>query len=296
MGQIAITVDQQIQHLMEKGMSIPNPKKAEEVLLDIGYYRLSFYWAPFETGLKCHGQARKLKPCTTFDEVVRLYYFDYSLRNILLKYITRIEVNFRTQLIYRVSAEYEGSPTWFVNPAIVTKQYAECFDREVYTTTFKRNRAIAKHHRDHIHDRYAPAWKTLEFMTFGGVITLYKALQNLEIKKKISGHFGVTYTNIFENYIEVVKCVRNHCAHGGVLYDLALYPLIRRGPAGVTGNDTYRLHGALRIIHFLLHRISENRALDFDNEITGLLRKYGVSTHLQTILTETSGFQLALDM
>ena len=74
-------------------------------------------------------------------------------------------------------------------------------------------------------------------MTLGSNIALYKSLLDLEDKKDISKHFGITYTNIFENYLDVVRCVRNTCAHGGLLYDMALYPLIRRGPANVSGSE-----------------------------------------------------------
>ena len=33
-----------------------------------------------------------------FDWAIKLYYFDFDLRNILLRYISRIEVNFRTSV------------------------------------------------------------------------------------------------------------------------------------------------------------------------------------------------------
>ena len=33
-----------------------------------------------------------------------------------MKYINRIEINFRTYLTYFVSNKYNESPTWFVDP------------------------------------------------------------------------------------------------------------------------------------------------------------------------------------
>lgn len=44
MGNIAKTVDEQISLLQSRGMIIDNIDKAKEVLLDVGYYRLGFYW------------------------------------------------------------------------------------------------------------------------------------------------------------------------------------------------------------------------------------------------------------
>ena len=48
MGQKAISIDEQIQLLRSRGMVINNEEKAKEVLFDVGYFRLGFYWFPFE--------------------------------------------------------------------------------------------------------------------------------------------------------------------------------------------------------------------------------------------------------
>ena len=48
MGNIAKNVDEQIDLLQSRGMIINDIEKAKEVLLDVGYYRLGFYWFPYE--------------------------------------------------------------------------------------------------------------------------------------------------------------------------------------------------------------------------------------------------------
>ncbi len=291
MGRKAITLEKQIELLRSRGMIIADVEKAKEVLLDVGYYRLGFYWFPFEKPC-VHNQTRthEFEAGTNFDDAVKLYYFDYVLRNTLQKYITRIEVNFRTYLVYHISNKYDTLPTWFVSSRVVDRDYIASFEREVYTDKFKRNKFIAAHHRQHINDRYAPAWKTLEFMTLGSNIALYKSLLDLEDKKEISKHFGVTYTNVFENYLDVVRCVRNTCAHGGLLYDMALYPLIRRGPANVLPNERNKLYGALKIVGYLLKQVSINRSIDFENEVNDLLKKYATTHAIKAVLREISGF------
>lgn len=292
MGNIAKTVDEQISLLQSRGMIIDNIDKAKEVLLDVGYYRLGFYWFPFEKSGTGAFRTHEFKDGASFDDAVKLYYLDYSLRNILIKYITRIEVNFRTHLIYLVSNKYKNTPTWFVSPNVVQRSYISSFDNEVYTSKFKRNKVIANHHRIHINDRYAPAWKTLEFMTLGSNIALYKALLDSSIKIEISRAFGINYTKIFENYIDVVRCVRNTCAHGGLLYDIDLFPLVRRGPAGLCQDEEYKLSGALKVIKYLLSKVSVNRAKDFENEIKDIVSKYVTTPALKTVLSQISGFVL----
>lgn len=127
-------------------------------------------------------------------------------------------------------------------------------------------------------------------MTLGSNIVLYKSLLDLDDKKAIAEHFGVTYTNIFENYLDVVCCVRNTCAHGGLLYDVALYPLIRRSLANVTGEARKRLYGALKVVGYLLKQVSANRAADFEREVEDLINKYATTPAIKAVLYQNSGF------
>ena len=42
----ATTIDEQIAKLRKRGLTISDEGKAREILSDIGYYRLGFYWFP----------------------------------------------------------------------------------------------------------------------------------------------------------------------------------------------------------------------------------------------------------
>ena len=44
----ATTIEEQIALLKNRGMFIGDEEKAKEILMDIGYYRLGFYWFPFD--------------------------------------------------------------------------------------------------------------------------------------------------------------------------------------------------------------------------------------------------------
>lgn len=128
------------------------------------------------------------------------------LRNILTKYLNRIEINFRTFLTYHVSNKHQDSPTWFVDPAVVSMPYVQSFDREVYTSKFKLNPAIKHHHKTHINDKYAPAWKTIELMTLGEVIYL-QCHQGPKNSKSHQRAFWHTATGCIQ---ELYCCYQNH--------------------------------------------------------------------------------------
>ena len=273
------TVEQQICKLKQRGVAISDYDKAKEYLLDIGYYRLGFYMFPFELTYPKLGRNRKhlVKVGTRIEDAVALYYFDFDLRNILNRFLSRIEVAIRTTMIYELSNKYANNPLWFVDKTVVEDEFVKGFDSKVYDTIRKKD-VIKRHHSNYRNDNYAPAWKTMEFMVFGNLTMLYNKLLLEEDKKLVSRHFGVKNTTVFFYYIEVVRQIRNACAHGSVLYDLNLYTPVKNGPAGYfTGKDRHSFAVALHVVRFFLSKISCNRLNDFEYELVKaaeiLLRK-----------------------
>lgn len=272
-------------------MEIPDIEKAREVLLDVGYYRLGFYWFPFEQSYPSKiGRTHEFVSGTNFNDAVQLYYFDYKLRSIVSYYIHRIEINFRNYLTYTLSNYYVDKPQWFVDIECVEESFISNFDSTVYNSGFKMNSVIKEHHRHHRDDKYAPAWKTCEYMTFGSVLNLYKALKERHIKIDIANHYGIRYIEVLENYLEVVRELRNYCAHGNVLYDFVPFKYIRRGPANISGSVNFRnLKGSISVVLYLLKQVSENRYSDMMAEVNGLVERYSTNARVRGVLENISG-------
>jgi abortive infection bacteriophage resistance protein len=286
MGAKATTVDEQIILLKNRGMVIESEEKATEILLDIGYYRLGFYWNCFECDNK-----HTLVEGTKFEDVVSLYYLDVDLRELLLKYIYRIEVHFRTQIVYHVSNQHKDSPTWFVDPKVVAADYIAEFDK-FYTNKFKKNnRPIFNHHQKYINDKYAPAWKTIEFITFGANLRLFHALKDSSTKEKIAASYNLKKLEIFKNFLNATVYVRNMCSHGGVLYDLAQPKSITNIPGGkLTFTNSHSLDATIKVIRYLLAQISTNREADLKNKIDELFLKFKDNPMIRKVIETKIGY------
>jgi abortive infection bacteriophage resistance protein len=268
MAKSATTIDQQLDLLKSRGLTVNDADKAREILLDIGYYRLGFYLFPFEKSYpELRNRTHEYVEGASFEDAVNLYYFDFDLRLLLMRYLNRIEIAFRTSLIYNLSNKYNSNPVWFVSPVVVNRPYAREFERKVYTSDFKRNPIIHRHHQNNPNDRFAPAWKTLEFMTFGAVMKLYEQLKERDDKIFVAHEFGIRQVVTFESYMHTIRQVRNACAHGQYIYDLKLPQGIRRGPAANTPSERYNLIGALRVIKYVMGQVSANRADDMSKQI-----------------------------
>lgn len=143
----ATTLDEQLELLTNRGVLIENKDKAKECLLDIGYYRLGSYLFPFEkTYPNVNNRNHQVVKGTKFSDAVRLYYFDFDLRIILIRYITRIEISLRTYITYFLSNNYNESVTWFADPAVVTNAFIKEFDLQ-YKEIAKRP-TIKRHHKN----------------------------------------------------------------------------------------------------------------------------------------------------
>ena len=92
------TIDEQIELLRYRGMTIADDEVARHALETLGYYRLSGYWYSFrehapEEALGCRSDL--FIPGTSFDQVIRLYDFDTQLRFTIFEELTKIEVSLR---------------------------------------------------------------------------------------------------------------------------------------------------------------------------------------------------------
>lgn len=292
MGRQATDVDAQIQLLKDRGLYIDDDEKAKEYLLDIGYYRLGFYWHYFEVD-----ENHNLREGISLDDIIKLYYFDVDLRNLLGKYLYRIEVHFRTQVVYHISNHYLQSPTWFNDPRVVNAPFIQKLPK-IYNDKFKsKNVPIRDHHAKYINDIYAPTWKTLEFFTFGQVYTLFKNLKEDVVKQKVSDAYQIRDIEVLENHILALINIRNICSHSGVLFDCNQPLGIRRIP-----NKRYRLrtrnqtnlNASIRLILFVLSKVSQNRANDLERELIALFANARTNGAVNEMIDQHIVFDLAI--
>ena len=90
----ALTINEQIELLAQRGMAIDDRQSAHDNLKFISFHRLKAYWEPFELPRK-NGGNRAFRDGTCFDDVLKLYRFDRKLRLLVLDAIEVVEVALR---------------------------------------------------------------------------------------------------------------------------------------------------------------------------------------------------------
>jgi hypothetical protein len=275
------TIEEQIEILKTRGMIFEDEKKAKEILRDIGYYRLGFYWFYFQKSRKKH----TFRENTQFSTIVKLYYLDNDLRFLLTKALSRIEINLRTQLVYIVSTNYSDNPTWFADNNIMEDCFIRDF-RKIYRGIKDNNSVISKHHKNH-NDNYAPAWKTLEFVTLGSLKKIFDALKDESVKDKIAKEYGIKRLDIFNNYLKAIVDIRNVCSHTRVLYDFNYEDTIKSTSiCKILPEERNSLNAIIKVILYFLATISINRSNELKNEIEKLIQNNVDNQEIANIIKE----------
>ena len=114
MSKIFLTYDQQIEKLKnEKNLQINDITYAKEILRQTSYYSLiGGYKDIFK-----NPTTKKYKDGIRFEDIVELYYFDESLRQLLLRYLIKVENEVKSQVSYYFTEKHGENQKEYLNTA-----------------------------------------------------------------------------------------------------------------------------------------------------------------------------------
>lgn len=212
-----ITIAEQIDQLIKRGLIIKNRDIAAHYLSHISYYRLGEYWYSMQSDKEQH----IFKKNSKFEDVIDLYCFDGELKILLFDIIEKIEISLRTKLIYHLS--HEISPWWFQNFDLFNDSKAlvktlSNLEEELERT---KDESIKNHYRKHKDDlRFPPAWKSLEQTSFGALSKLYGNLKHtVHSKDIIAKEYGAINHTYLPSWLQSIAQIRNYCAHHSRLWN-----------------------------------------------------------------------------
>ncbi|TYQ02017.1 UNVERIFIED_ORG: abortive infection bacteriophage resistance protein [Gordonia westfalica J30] len=246
-----LTYDEQLRKLVSRGLSYQNHAVAIAALKRIGYYRLSAYTYPFR---KREG-ARPVDDYidgTTMEAVTALHDFDAKLRSLLLVGLEKFEVALRVQVAYVLGARDRyghiekasldarrcdnvrpNAPGGQSDYELWLKKYAKWCDDS-------RSEDFVQH----FHEKYdgrLPIWVATEVMDLGGLVRLYGFLIRAD-RLVIARHFGLQRDSDFRSWLLGLNLLRNHCAHGGRIWNRRLVYTLATIQPDTVGAEVRHLH------------------------------------------------------
>lgn len=216
-----LTFEEQIEKLKSHGLIIPDDDKAKKILCKINYYRFTGYALQFRKSKFNSDYVNGI----TFDRVYKLCMLDEILRNVLRKYIEKVEVYYKTQIAYGFTLSkcnvspynqhYDASN--FYNKT----GYREILDRFAKERDYYKDSLIVKHHKDKYGSKM-PLWVIVELMSFSNVSKLYSSMYFSE--KDIIAKAVGTGRETLVNNLHCLSVLRNKCAHAARIYNTIFNP------------------------------------------------------------------------
>lgn len=229
-----LTYAEQVELLQSRGMIIPDVQRAERLLANISYYRLSAYMLPYKQ------RENKVildafQDGVTWDMVYNLYVFDRKLRLLVFDAIERLEIAIRAQIIHQLSHKYgshwQDNPDIFISPKSTTMRDGSVITVDVYSD-------IQKHIKEQLHNNKAevfikhycnkynnpknpPCWMSVEVMYFNHLSRICSGLKNRADVNGIASYFDLP-PKTFCSWLHTINYVRNICAHHARLWNRSL--------------------------------------------------------------------------
>ena len=217
MGKVFLTYEEQLNKLInEKKMIVKHREYAKEMLMRYSYYSLIGGYKE-----KFKNPSTALYVNAKFEDIVALYEFDEQLREILLKYLLKIEGQIKSHLSYYFCEKYGELQEEYLKAQNYNPEPKNAGDVAKLVKILRRltegntdyhyiNHAIRKH-------KNVPLWVLTNALTFGNISKMYM-LSQYDIQSKVAKNYPGVNEDQLAKLLSILTHFRNVCAHGERLY------------------------------------------------------------------------------
>jgi abortive infection bacteriophage resistance protein len=201
-----LSIAEQIALLKQRGLIVEDTRLLESHLRNISYFHLSIYFKHFQK------EDDVFRDGVTFEQVLKVYFFDNELRLLLLGLLERIEISFKSRMINELAIATKNSHC-HIDPNIFhgDGEYAEMMALFAEEIKNSKEISIAHYKEKYSEPVFPPIWVTAEALSFGQCIKFCKALDR-EHRNKIARTFRQDEKFVM-NWMHCLSALRNYCAH-----------------------------------------------------------------------------------
>lgn len=223
------TYEQLVEKLREeKGMTIPEEEEERVISLLKKYSYFSLV-----SGYKTLFKAKdgNYIPGTTMDDILALYAFDDTLRDVFFHAIQIVEKHIKSLLSYAFVSRYGEDQAAYLSPvnydAHPGSKDEDKRRREIkkLITTFV---SVATPPSDHGYIRHqwdkhgnVPLWAAVKVITFGSTSKMF-SLCTSAVQSEVAKEFPTVSADALVGMLDMLTRVRNVCAHNERLYDFSV--------------------------------------------------------------------------
>lgn len=248
-----LTVGEQVDLLIERGLHIENRSDIEGYLENISYYHFSSYFKSFQKKVDVFDSG------VNFETILNAYTFDKKLRLLMLDVLERIEKTFKCRIINEISLLQEDA-FWHTNSNFFMSE--EIFQTRILPhlqNTLTLNEKEYENYREKYNSPiHPPAWIFFEPLTFGGVVSVYRNLTKKN-RKAISRTFDLSPDDLV-SWMYGMSAIRNISAHHARLWNKKMVANIRmKNPkykSLFNTEEPNRIYNYIVVMHILMCKVN----------------------------------------
>ncbi|SEU37188.1 Abortive infection bacteriophage resistance protein [Burkholderia cepacia] len=228
-GKVALSAEETLHRLWQRGLRIDDRPANLRMLRSIGHFRLLVYMRRFQ-----NPRTKRFWPRTRFSDIVELYAFDRRLRSITMDAVERIEVALRAALSNPLAIDY-GSH-WYVerDRFVDLRHYARILDQIARECETRKGSALTHYYRTYASPDLPPIWLVCERLSLGALSRIFSALSMRD--RKVAGRHAWPDIpdTVLTSWLQSLTDLRNACAHHARLWGMKLTVSPPAKPAGRT--------------------------------------------------------------
>ncbi|WP_233344194.1 Abi family protein [Burkholderia cepacia] len=228
-GKVALSAEETLHRLWQRGLRIDDRPANLRMLRSIGHFRLLVYMRRFQ-----NPTTRRFWPRTRFSDIVELYAFDRRLRSITMDAVERIEVALRAALSNPLAID-NGSH-WYVerDRFVDLRHYARVLDQIARECETRKGSALTHYYRTYASPDLPPIWLVCERLSLGALSRIFSALSMRD--RKVAGRHAWPDIpdTVLTSWLQSLTDLRNACAHHARLWGMKLTVSPPAKPAGRT--------------------------------------------------------------
>ncbi|KVR69760.1 DNA-binding protein [Burkholderia cepacia] len=228
-GKVALSAEETLHRLWQRGLRIDDRPANLRMLRSIGHFRLLVYMRRFQ-----NPTTRRFWPRTRFSDIVELYAFDRRLRSITMDAVERIEVALRAALSNPLAIDY-GSHWYAERDRFVDlRHYARVLDQIARECETRKGSALTHYYRTYASPDLPPIWLVCERLSLGALSRIFSALSMRD--RKVAGRHAWPDIpdTVLTSWLQSLTDLRNACAHHARLWGMKLTVSPPAKPAGRT--------------------------------------------------------------
>lgn len=278
-----MTYEQQMQRLKDKHLSIPagTEKAVKEILRQEGYFALITGYKDLFKNPTTH----QYQDGTTIEDILVVYRFDESLRELTLHYLLHIERHIRSVLSYAFCDAFGDDQEAYLDPrnynhtrAQNGKEINRLIERYLKPLLDQRTKYPYIEHHKNNHGN-VPLWILINALTFGTLSKLY-SLSSPRVQSVVSKEFSGIQEKQLAQILDVLTDYRNLCAHNERIFshrcakkdipDLAIHrklELPKKGNTYLVGKRDY-----FAVVLAFRYLLSRQDFLQYHSQLTAVLK------------------------